>query len=271
MRSILIALLAAAPLAAQQQIANMPESRADRFMRYCDDYGDRDRYPVCEVRDVTMKAPSRALRIDGRENGSVRVFGWDKSEIMVRALVTANAESERDAKDMLKDITVEAAGDRITSDGPSRGRRFGWAVSFEIWVPKKTSLDAETSNGSVSVTNVEGRMDLHAVNGSISLRGVSGDVRGQTSNGSVNAELDGSSWKGEGLDLTTSNGSVNLDIPRGFNAQLETGTVNGGMNIDFPITIQGSISRRITTKLGNGGPRVRAVTTNGGVRIREIR
>jgi hypothetical protein len=45
--------------------------------------------------------------------------------------------------------------------------------------------------------------------------------------------------------------------------------VNGGMNIDFPITVQGTIGRRITTKLGTGGPRVRATTTNGGVRIRE--
>ena len=268
MRLAALAVLLAAPLAAQQAAAP-PESRADRFMRYCDDYGDRNREQACEVRDVTMKAPSRALLVDGRENGSVRVYGWDKNEILVRALVSASAEDRRDAQDMLKDIKVEAAGDRVRADGPSFGRRHSWAVSFELWVPRKTSLDAETSNGSVSVQGVEGSMDLRAVNGSISLRGVAGDVRGVTSNGSVNAELDGTSWKGEGLDLTTSNGSVNLDIPKGYNARLETGTVNGGMNIDFPITISGSISRRITTTLGSGGPRIRAVTTNGGVRIRE--
>ena len=49
----------------------------------------------------------------------------------------------------------------------------------------------------------------------------------------------------------------------------ETGTVNGGMSIDFPVTIWGNIGRRITTTLGSGGPRIRAVTTNGAVRIRE--
>ncbi|HEX7938569.1 MAG TPA: DUF4097 family beta strand repeat-containing protein [Gemmatimonadaceae bacterium] len=268
MRTALLALLVAAPLAAQQA-PNPPESRADRFMRNCDDYGDRDREPACEVRDVTMKAPSHSLLIDGRDNGSVHVFGWDKSEVLVRALITTSADRQSDAKDMLKDVTIEASGDRIRSDGPSYGRRRYWSVSFEVWVPRKTSLDAETSNGSVAVTGVDGKMDLRAENGSISIKGVSGDVRGVTSNGSVNAELDGASWKGEGLDLTTSNGSVNLDIPKGYNARLETGTVNGGMNIDFPITIQGNIGRRITTTLGSGGPRIRAVTTNGGVRIRE--
>jgi DUF4097 and DUF4098 domain-containing protein YvlB len=85
----------------------------------------------------------------------------------------------------------------------------------------------------------------------------------------VTAQLGGATWKGEGLDLQTTNGGVNLEIPRGYNARLETGTVNGGMNIDFPITVQGMIGRRITTTLGTGGPRVRATTTNGGVRIRE--
>ncbi len=271
MRFAALALVLAAPLAAQQTTAQAgpPESRAERFMRYCDEYGDRDREQACEVRDVTLKAPTRALFIDGRDNGSVRVFGWDKNEVLVRALITSSAEDLRDAEAMLKDVRIEAASERIRADGPSYARRRHWSVSFEVWVPRKTSLDAETSNGSVTIQDVEGRMDLRAHNGSISLRGVSGDVRGTTSNGSVNAVLDGTTWKGEGLDLTTSNGSVTLEIPKGYNARLETGTVNGGMNIDIPITIQGNINRRISTTLGSGGPRVRAVTTNGAVRIRE--
>jgi hypothetical protein len=44
--------------------------------------------------------------------------------------------------------------------------------------------------------------------------------------------------------------------------------VNGGMDINFPITVQGNIGRRLTTQLGNGGASIRAITTNGGVTIR---
>lgn len=271
MRITTLAVILATPLGvavAQQNPVAMPESRADRFLRYCDENYDRDRENVCEVRDVTLK-PSSRLFVDARENGSVRFWGWDKNEVMVRALITTSAEDKRDAQDMMKDIKVDASSDRVRADGPSRGRRYSWYVSYEVWMPRKSNLEAESSNGSMTVSGIEGRMDLRTSNGSITVRNVSGDVRGSTSNGSVNAELDGATWKGEGLDLTTSNGSVNLDIPRGYNARLETGTVNGGMNIDFPITIQGSISRRITTTLGSGGPRIRATTTNGGVRIRE--
>jgi hypothetical protein len=37
--------------------------------------------------------------------------------------------------------------------------------------------------------------------------------------------------------------------------------------VDFPITVTGSLTKRISTQLGSGGPRVRVITTNGGVHI----
>jgi hypothetical protein len=60
---------------------------------------------------------------------------------------------------------------------------------------------------------------------------------------------------------------VNLEIPDGYSARLETGTVNGPMRIDFPVTLQGVIGRHITTQLGNGGAPIKAITTNGPVEI----
>jgi hypothetical protein len=48
---------------------------------------------------------------------------------------------------------------------------------------------------------------------------------------------------------------------------LETGTVNGGISLDFPVTVPGRIGRSLDIELGEGGATVRAMTTNGGVRI----
>lgn len=262
---LLLTLLLAGPLTAQER-----ETRAERFVRSCDRYyGDRDRENFCEVREFTLKAPTRSLFVDGRENGGVTFYGWDKNEVLVKALVSASADTRSEAQALAKEIKIETDGDRVRADGPFNRRYSSWGVSYEVWVPRKTSLEADTHNGGVAVEGVEGRMDLRAVNGGVTLREVSGDVRAHTTNGGVTAYLDGTTWRGTGLDLQTTNGAVSLDIPRGYNAELETGTVNGGMNIDFPVTVQGFIGRRITTKLGSGGPRVRATTTNGSVRIRE--
>jgi hypothetical protein len=262
-RAMFLLALVGAPLLAQEG------SRAERFLRYCDDSGDDSHERFCEVRDVRLKAPARVLSIDGRDNGGVTFTGWNQGEVLVRALVSASADSRAEAQELAKQITIQTSGDRVYAEGPRSRRHSWWSVSYEVYVPRRTDLEADTRNGGVKAEGVEGRMSFHAVNGGIHLRDVAGDVRAETTNGGVHADLTGTTWKGGGLDLETTNGGVELNIPRGYNAELETGTVNGGMNIDFPITVQGTIGRRITTKLGSGGPRVRATTTNGGVTIRE--
>ena len=270
--AILLSLTLPLATSAAQQGLPTPQSRADRFVRDCDDrWGDNNREPFCEVRDTTIRPPATRLVVDGHQNGGVRLYGWDRNEVLVRALVQTWAEDRAEAQALAREVRVFADGDRVRSDGPSTRRRTGWSVSYEIWVPRKTNVDAETHNGGITAEGIEGRLYLDAVNGGIALRDVAGDVRAETTNGGVSAILAGQTWRGGGLDLTTTNGGVTLEIPRGYNAELETGTVNGGMEIDFPITVRGSIGRRITTRLGTGGPRIRAITTNGGVRIRESR
>jgi DUF4097 and DUF4098 domain-containing protein YvlB len=78
----------------------------------------------------------------------------------------------------------------------------------------------------------------------------------------------GRAWEGEGLDVSTTNGGVNLVLPNDYSARLETGTVNGHLSVDFPVTVQGRLDRRLSMDLGGGGRLVRVVTTNGGVRVR---
>jgi DUF4097 and DUF4098 domain-containing protein YvlB len=184
-------------------------------------------------------------------------------------MIQASASDDNQAEALAKEITVSTEGGRIHADGPSTGGRRGWSVSYEIYVPRHSNLEAITQNGGVSAESIEGDLDFQATNGGIHVEDVAGDVRGETTNGGVTAALSGTSWRGRGLDLRTTNGGVSITIPRAYNARLETGTTNGGMNIDFPITVQGMIDKHIRTQLGSGGPVVRVITTNGGVRVRQ--
>ena len=259
----LLALASAAPLAAQQRTYDDD----DRWLDNCrNNWGD-DRGHACEVRVVPVKLSGRAIDVDGRENGSVRVMGWSGDSVKVVARLQASARSDEDARGMLKDIRIQADGRRISSDGPRSYRNQNWAVSYVVYVPRRFDLTLDAHNGSLTVDGVTGKMDLRTTNGSLRLTEVGGDVRAQTQNGSLNVELAGSKWDGAGLDAETQNGSVRMGIPSNYAAQIETGTVNGRMNTDFPITVQGRIGRHLSLPLNGGGTTLRVSTTNGSVSL----
>ena len=261
----LILVLSAVPLCAQTPAA--PSREAQRWLDDCrDDRGNNDRERFCDVREQTLPARS-SLRVDGRENGGIEVIGSDRSDIRVISKIQTQAGSASDAKAMADQIRIDV-GDEIRADGPSTRWRSSWSVSYEIYVPKKMSLDLRATNGGISIENVDGRLEFETTNGGITLVGVSGNVRGETSNGGVDVQLTGDRWSGEGLDVRSTNGGVDVSIPAKYSARLETGTTNGGMDIGFPVTVQGRLNRHLTTQLGEGGPLVRVTTTNGGVTLR---
>ena len=256
-----VAVLIAAGAPALSQI-----DPAARFLDNCR-RNRSDNAQFCEVRNFTMPV-SKALTVDGRDNGGITVHAWDKNEVQVVAMVQAQAESEQEARDIARQVVVAGANGSVRAEGPRSARRQSWSVSYEVWTPRNTELALTASNGGISVDGIEARMNLETVNGGLSLTDVDGDVRGVTTNGGITAQLGGDRWRGSGLDLRTSNGGVHLVIPSNYSAVLETGTVNGGLDIGFPVTIQGAIGRQFSAQLGGGGATIRAVTTNGGVSIR---
>ncbi len=263
--TVLLASVAlAAPLGAQRSAA---ESDAEWLENCRRGWNDDDRGRACEVRAVPVRLARRAIRVDGRTNGSIRAMGWDGDSVRVTARLQANARSDADAANLLKEVRVVADGREVRADGPESRDPEGWSASFVVWVPRRFDLTLEAHNGSLGVSGVAGAMELRTTNGSVSLSEVGGSVRARTQNGSLRVELSGERWSGQGLDAETQNGSVRLSVPDRYAARLETGTVNGRINTDFPITVQGRISRQLSIPLNGGGPTVRAMTTNGSVQI----
>ncbi|HEV7990893.1 MAG TPA: DUF4097 family beta strand repeat-containing protein [Gemmatimonadaceae bacterium] len=265
-----LALLASASIAQAQ--SSRDDNDADWLERCRNDNNSRyndDRAHACEVRNVPVRLSGRSISIDGRQNGGIRVFGWNGDSVRVTARIQAEGRTDAEANALLKDIRVQADGHSVRSDGPSMEGydNRGWSVSFVVFVPRRFDLDLEAHNGGLGVSGVNGRLELGTTNGSVSLNDVGGDVHAHTQNGSLNVQLTGSKWDGAGLNAETRNGSVRLAVPDNYAAQLETGTVNGRINTDIPITVSGQISRRMSFAIGGGGPPVRATTTNGSVTI----
>ena len=270
MRIIRLATVTAFALFAMAPALLAQRSDEDWLDNCRDGHGDRSE-KHCEVKVFQLAGRSN-LDISAGENGGVEVQSWDNNDIEVHARIQTRGESVQDAREMVGDIEIETDGGIIRATGPSMGRRNGWAVSFLVLVPRRMDVEATTRNGPLSVKNVTGTMKLAVVNGPLGLYGVGGDVTARAENGPLSVGLTGSRWEGAGLDAETRNGPVTIRIPEGYSAELETGTINGPLDVSFPLTVtlQGRIPRRIKTTMGNGGATVRAVTTNGPASIQRL-
>lgn len=259
-RTILLAVAGGLLLAAP------PASVADESEDWCrEDGGYRERERHCEVRELRLPA-REILEVDASPNGGISVVAEDRDDVMLLAKVVATGDTLNEARALAERVRLETQA-TILADGPASRRHASWWVSFRLLVPERSNLSLRAHNGGLSVEGVHGEVELRSLNGGVRLSDVGGRVRARTTNGGVKVALDGTEWNGEGLDVETTNGGVVIEIPEGYNARLETGTVNGGMRLGFPVTVQGRIDRELSVDLGRGGRTIRAVTTNGGVRV----
>jgi len=268
------ALLLTTTVAAALGAVVFAQSRDRQFGRsssdWCGDRGDRDRPFHCEVREATIGG-ANPVDIDASPNGGIRVRGWDRGDVLVRSRISAQADSDAEARALVSGTRVDTAGGSIRVVGPDRAgdRNGGWSVSFEVQVPRNAVLTLTTRNGGIAIEDFGGSAKFRTTNGGISLTNVGGDIRGETTNGGVTVDLSGDHWDGPGLDVTTHNGGIRIAMPDHYSAALETATTHGRIKVDFPMTVQGHIGRELTTTLGAGGARIRAITTNGGVSVRK--
>jgi DUF4097 and DUF4098 domain-containing protein YvlB len=222
----------------------------------------------CEIREQTLSMSGAPIAIDGRQNGGISVKGWDQNQVLVRARVETGALTAEEAANLARQIRIETSGSKIFASGPENQRNQHWDVSYEVFVPRHADLSLETHNGGIAISEVNGKIDFNALNGGVVLKRVGGAVRGSTTNGGLVVELSGDRWEGETLDVKTTNGGIVMSVPENYSANLQTGTVNGSVSIDFPVTVQGQITKQLAVNLGSGGATVKAMTTNGGVRVK---
>jgi hypothetical protein len=269
-RSVLIvALVIAASVAVFAQKEKIKEKNGSLTCNENSWYNDR-LVGNCEIREQTLALSGGPISIDGRENGGVSVKGWDQGQVLIRARVQTGAPTADEAKALAGQIRIETSGAKIFASGPDGRRDYNWNVSYEVFVPRRADLSVETHNGGIAIADVNGRIDFSALNGGVVLKRVGGAVRGSTTNGGLVIELTGDRWDGESLDVSTTNGGVIMSVPENYSAHLQTGTVNGSINVDFPVNVQGRLTKQVAFDLGSGGPLIKAMTTNGGVHLKRL-
>jgi hypothetical protein len=241
-----------------------------KVREFCsENWSNDEKVSFREIRDMTLKSTG-SLSVDAGRNGGIKVKGENRPDVLIRACVTTWGATAEAAKSLAGTIRI-ATDSTIRTEGASEEK--DWSVSYEILVPTATNLNLSAFNGGISIQSVDGAIEFKTTNGGVSLHEVAGDVKGKTTNGGISVTLAGNTWKGNGLDVETTNGGVHLVMPANYSAHFETRTVNGGFATDIPGLDEDRDEKErrqgvsINKDINGGGALIRVVTTNGGVKL----
>ena len=263
-------LVAFTPTIGQDRDANVDGAEACRaiWREFGRNMTGRPVAVYCEIRDAGVMPRTETLQIDGGRRNGIHVRGSARSDNRVSLVIQAQGRSVEHAKELAAGVRLDLSSRPLrvrgvdTDDEDRDSRRFV-AATILVDVPRQTNLDLSVTYAPLEVENVSGRMELRADHGPIQISDVGGDVRARVEYGPMTVNLSGAIWQGAGLDAQADYGPMTLRVPRNFSADLTIGTRHGPLEVDFPLTLTRFDGSLIETKLGQGGPRVRAVAQYG--------
>lgn len=128
------------------------------------------------------------------------------------------------------------------------------------------SIQCNTSGGSITAEGMSGNLDFHTSGGGIRLHDISGEVSAKTSGGSIKTELVG---QPDGpVALKTSGGSVTVYMDENVKADIDARTSGGRVSVDFPVKVEGKLSKsRLRGEMNGGGPLFTLRTSGGSIKL----
>ena len=213
------------------------------------------------------------LEADGRVSlsnvhGAARISGWDRNEIQVDAVKSAESKEILDEAEIVIDAAGGSISIRTRYPDPQR-RRNPARVEYTLKVPRRARLAAiECVHGNIDISGVSGEVKASSVHGSVTARALAADARLS----SVHGDLEASFERIEGapsISLTTVHGDIELELPDGAGVEYTASTVHGRISGDG-----GAIASRghkpggtVSGSRGAGGARVKLNTVHGDIRL----
>lgn len=246
-------------------------------------------------------------------DGSIEIRPWDRPEVLVVIEKRARDKAEADTIEVRGEqngnrVSVEA---RVPEAADNWGISWNnWrSAKLIASVPVASNIMARSGDGSIDVERISGTFDLRSGDGSIRARDLTGDLRVHTADGSIRLDdVDGTldvdtgdgsvtasgkfttvrartgdggvtvqaapgSAAADDWNITTGDGSVTLELPDGFNGELDAHTGDGGIRMQ-EITVSnvaGALGRNtVRGKIGSGGRTVRIRTGDGSITLRKF-
>ncbi|KOX15787.1 hypothetical protein ADL05_13955 [Nocardiopsis sp. NRRL B-16309] len=202
----------------------------------------------------TFDAPTEVV-IENGTDGAVEVTGGSGPEMVLERQMHGSP---------LKEPVDEVEEDegRVDVEAHCEGVPFigQCAVDYTVAVPEGTAVSVETRSGPITVSNVDGELELSTTSGSVDVDGNAGDVEVESTAGAVElAGVEGSA------DVETTSGSVTA---AGAGASLDVSTVSGSLDLsEFEADAVEAESTSGSVSVGGGFTTAEVSTTSGNIEV----
>jgi hypothetical protein len=147
---------------------------------------------------------------------------------------------------------------RVAKKFPKRLMDIPFKIDYRIKVPAICDLEINGGRGDLTLSNVEGAMQLRVLEGNGNLNLSGGAVTGVFGSGTVNVKIVSRSWRGRHADVQVANGILNVELPQNLNADinasvLRIGKIENSVTTLKPRQMTKFSEKAITARAGNGG------------------
>lgn len=266
-------------------------------------------YSVREQKSFTVNGPARLAL--STFDGSIEVRGWDRNEVAVEVEKLGPDQQTVDRIQVKAVQDGNAITIDVPKPSPleTSGMRRSPGANLVVSVPTQTAIVARSGDGSIQVRRVTGRVDVDTDDGSVRIEEVGGGVVVRTGDGRVEcrkvdgrAEIrtgDGSvaldgvlagvaietrdggievtgrpgSRTDSDWDVTTGDGSIRLEVPKDFGAEIDARSGDGRVRVDTMTDARRSGERdeddrsSVTGRLGAGGKALRLRSSSGSITV----
>jgi hypothetical protein len=136
------------------------------------------------------------------------------------------------------------------------------------------NLRIKSGDGQVKVTNAEGAIDAHTSDGNLSVDGLFHALALHTSDGSLDLSLREGTQLTGATTIQSSDGSVTVRVPQSFAADLNVHTSDGHVDCALPLVMNhyqsGESGHELHGKLNGGGTPLTIHTSDGNVKIEQL-
>lgn len=239
--------------------------------------------------------PGGTLSIKGAPKGSITIESWNKPEIEIAAEIEIQAPTEADLAQLatVNSFIVDSSFNitRVTSVGtfdkdymkrtakkfPKTLLGMPFKIDYKIKVPRYCDINVAGGEGDFSLTGVDGSVIVNYLNTNAKLNLIGGSLQATFGGGTVDVTIPTRSWRGRFADIQLTTGTMNVQLPLSFNAEvnasiLRTGQIENTFAELKPKTRTAQFTEKsVVAKAGNGGVPLKFTVGDGTLKISEVK